>query len=374
MKKLFIIIILFCFSAIFIYTKPLLANPGGVSTDKNGRLPNCLSCHQRIEKQELKNTFKVIFNKKNLKGGDELEIQVLSDVGDNNVRGIFLTILDHYGGITDPDQQISLSELENPADEGFVFSNNTFENYKEQYHMYKNKAVKYSVKVPNPENKTNYNFYTVLAYGEDYNNESIYNESNAKYIISEGATINVSHNPELKTFNNNSLIQNNVEDTLTNEGIEKIKLSFYDVDRITGIININIVAFILLTIAILLYISEKYYKRTIRTFYKDREIDNVTSTGVFVFYDLLRRFLLYISIIFISITVIQKRIWVVSIDNYIDVFSLPMLIGLVLLIVAVVISFVKLIDDKLRTVLFYVLIGLGYIIYEMGFLLGVNLM
>lgn len=374
MKKLFLLIISLCFLAIFItYTESLYANPGGVSTDKNGRLPNCLSCHQQVEKQETENTFKTLFSERNLKGGDELKIKVLSDAGDNNVRGIFLTLSDH-NRIINTEQQISVSELENPADKGFVFSNNPFENYKEQYHMYKNKAVVYSVKVPNPKKDTDYNFYTVLAYGEDYNNESVYNESNAKYIISEGIKINVSRNPELPPFDENSLIQNNVEEILTNEGIEKIKLSFYDVDRIIGIININIVAFILLTTAILLFISEKYYKRTIRIFYKDREIDNVKSTGVFVFYDLLRRFLLYVSIILISITIIQKRIWVVSLDNYIDIFSFPMLIGLILLIVAVVISFIKLIDDKLRTVLFYVLIGLGYVIYEMGFLLGVNLM
>lgn len=373
MKKIFLIILSLNFLAMLFHPDLLRANPRGVGSDENGRLPSCLSCHQQVKKENVKYTFDVIFNKEHLKGGDELEIKVISNAGDNSVRGVFLTTL-NKNRVFDVKQGMSLSEMENPANEGFVFSDKPFDNYKEQYYMYKNKAVDYTLRLPNPETDREYTFYTVLAYGEDYNDESIHNKSNAKYIISEALKLNVSHNPDMSVFNKNSFIEDSLEDTLNNEGIEKIKISFYDVEQITGIININIIAFILLTMAILLFISERYYKRTIKEFYKDRETLSPSSTGVFVFYDLLRKLLLYVSLILISVTLIQKRVWVVSFDNYIDIFSFPMLIGFIFLIVGVVIDFIKLIDDKLRVILFYVFIGLGYIIYEIGFLLGVNLL
>ncbi len=160
-------------------------------------------------------------------------------------------------------------------------------------------------------------------------------------------------------------------ENLSYELVEKIKTSFYDINNLSGLININIIGFILLTIVLLFYISEGFFLRTIKVFYPDNE--NYKKTGVYIAYRFFRKVFLYISLIFMSIILINRNVWIISLGKYIEVFNFFMLLGFIFILSAVVINFVKIIEEKKRELIFLSLLISGYIVYIIGLTLGLNI-
>lgn len=171
----------------------------------------------------------------------------------------------------------------------------------------------------------------------------------------------------MKGANLNNLIDDNAVNL-----IEKLKNSFFYVDNITGLININLIAFILLTTSALLFITEKYFIRKFKTFYPEDDED-IKTKGLYSAYDIIKHSLLYISLILMSVILIHRRVWSAFSDSYIEIFSIPMLIGFIILILSIIINYIKRIDIKLRTYIYNSGLIVGYLIYGLGFIMGMKL-
>lgn len=160
-------------------------------------------------------------------------------------------------------------------------------------------------------------------------------------------------------------------ETLNHELLEKVKISFFDIDNLTGLININLVGFILLTTALLFYISERFFLRTIHSFYT--EVEDPTKTGIYIAYKFFRKAFLYGGLIIMSVILVYRNVWLVSLEDYVSVFSLPMLFGFILVLASVVVNLIKSIEGKLRSTVSLGLLVAGYIVYGMGLGMGLNL-
>jgi hypothetical protein len=160
-------------------------------------------------------------------------------------------------------------------------------------------------------------------------------------------------------------------ETLNHELLEKVKISFFDIDNLIGLININLVGFILLTMALLFYISERFFLITIDSFYTEAE--DPTKTGIYIAYKFFRKAFLYGGLIIMSVILVYRNVWLVSLEEYVSVFSLPMLFGFILVLASVVVNLIKSIEGKLKSLVSLGLLVAGYIVYGMGLVMGLNL-
>ncbi|MFW5799226.1 MAG: hypothetical protein ACOCV8_00300, partial [Spirochaetota bacterium] len=128
---------------------------------------------------------------------------------------------------------------------------------------------------------------------------------------------------------------------------------------------------ILLTTSALLFITEKYFIRKFSTFYPENE--DIKTKGLYSAYNMIKHSLLYISLILMSVILIHRRVWSVFSDSYIEIFSIPMLIGFIILILSIITNYIKRIDIKLRTYIYNSGLIVGYLIYGLGFIMGMKL-
>ncbi len=158
---------------------------------------------------------------------------------------------------------------------------------------------------------------------------------------------------------------------MSNTDLEQIKIGFFGIDKLNWLININTLGFVLLTIAVLFFISEKFYIRIIKAFYKN--IEQIETSVVYIIYNFIRRAFLYISLAFISVILIYRGVWFVELDKNIEIFSIWMLIGFAILLISIVITSTKLIEKSIRKYVFLGMLILGYLVYGFGFFVGVNI-
>lgn len=365
--KLLILIILVNVTGVSIIS----ANPGGVG-DGN-RLPRCASCHN-LDTQEESNNLKVYLNSYNFKADEEVIFDVYSINGDNSVRGAFIVLLDGKINKNNYNQQKLFGKMINPNDAGFLIYNENVLysdnikyniNYREQYYMYRKEPITFRLKAPSLKEKTSFTFFIFFTYGKNKNEESIYKINNAQYIVSSPVTVNV------LADENYTAINEEQEDALNGSYLEKIKISFFDAQNLSFFININIIALIMLTVTIILFIMEKYYLNKINELYSPHKqklsMEETKDKGMFLIYNIARYTALYLSIIFMGVILIKRQVWIINLDRYISVYSIPMLIGFILIGASAILNVSKPIEKDLRNLIFKTGTVLGYLLYGLGF-------
>lgn len=354
---LFILLMLF----IIIPCDVALSNPGGVS---NGfREPKCMSCHQMGDIDKSKD-LRISINSDTFLSGEKIKLDLYSKEGDNNVRGAFITVLDEkVKNVNIKNRSELIQYLQNPIKNGFDFEKDNY-NYQEQYYKYKEEKLSFIFNTPKVEQNDDFILFAVVAYGNNDNQEDITQNENAEYIISSPVKILVSPNPEYNTE------EQKEDHDLADTNMQTFSKSLYNIESISNLINMNILAFIILTVSVMLLISEKFLKKKIAGV-SDINTEQKTN-GVYTAYQIIKQLTFYSALILILINIIFRKAWNSNLDKYIEIYSEYMLYGFIAMCTASVISFINLdIRDEIKNIIYKSLIIIGYLIYSAGLIFGI---
>ncbi len=159
---------------------------------------------------------------------------------------------------------------------------------------------------------------------------------------------------------------------LNNEAlIENIRLSFFNSESLSRIINMHIIGFVLITVSLLVYISKNYLSKTINSLGHNND-ESTSYRWLNITYEVVRKALLYIGIAVISVMLVQNAVWIKSLEKVVYIFNFFMLSGYILILASAIIDYINFRKESIGKTLFLSTLSVGYVIYALGLFLAIK--